>query len=579
MGKKDKVDPAEGAEVAPEYQAGVLAMARARMEASNADAEQGLAEAAAQTQRQRAAHAGLEEELAEVREDARDQYFFLQQQLDADFERIAALERRAVVDGVELDRAERHHKARLARSQASHEEAIRAQTRREEDARAALAAARKELSLPRPDDFVEEAEVEEVEPPPPAVEARKTSKWRAALVTPALERMLAPETLPAPPPAPDAASITAAAARYDFPTGDAYDRARAARARAALRARRADLEQTLAKERTSWERFRIRAKEESRRDVARRAEAAAKKNTNVSAEQITRDVDDAHRQKHEELKLSTRALKKMIRAHRAACDRRRVLFNEVCVAEDTARQAEAALEVEEEFPASPVPSTASSDKAVSPPKPRYLDLAAVAPGEEPRPRPQQHPGALLRLTEKDAQTYALRVQMLRRRGAAQLAAADAVVALVSKCAVDARADAETEARLAPTAYDGLDAVFPPSRPGSRAATAQKAVVYPRRAAALAAQDRAALLGRLAAAAHAHRVALRPFVEETVDAIRGGDVLLGSPGSPEPSTARSQLSQSSVASSLSAFSVASSRRKQQRDFFSPVQVLPRVARRR
>ena len=74
-------------------------------------------------------------------------------------------------------------------------------------------------------------------------------------------------------------------------------------------------------------------------------------------------------------------------------------------------------------------------------------------------------------------------------------------------------------------------------------------------------------------------ALRPFVEETVDAIRGGDVLLGSPGSPEPSTARSQLSQSSVASSLSAFSVASSRRKQQRDFFSPVQVLPRVARRR
>ena len=51
MGKKDKVDPAEGAEVAPEYQAGVLAMARARMEASNADAEQGLAEAAAQTQR------------------------------------------------------------------------------------------------------------------------------------------------------------------------------------------------------------------------------------------------------------------------------------------------------------------------------------------------------------------------------------------------------------------------------------------------------------------------------------------------------------------------------------------------
>ena len=229
MGKKDKVDPAEGAEVAPEYQAGVLAMARARMEASNADAEQGLAEAAAQTQRQRAAHAGLEEELAEVREDARDQYFFLQQQLDADFERIAALERRAVVDGVELDRAERHHKARLARSQASHEEAIRAQTRREEDARAALAAARKELSLPRPDDFVEEAEVEEAEPPPPAVEARKTSKWRAALVTPALERMLAPETLPAPPPAPDAASITAAAARYDFPTGDAYDRARAAR--------------------------------------------------------------------------------------------------------------------------------------------------------------------------------------------------------------------------------------------------------------------------------------------------------------------------------------------------------------
>ena len=139
MGKKDKVDPAEGAEVAPEYQAGVLAMARARMEASNADAEQGLAEAAAQTQRQRAAHAGLTEELAEVREDARDQYFFLQQQLDADFERIAALERRAVVDGVELDRAERHHKARLARSQASHEEAIRAQTRREEDARAALA--------------------------------------------------------------------------------------------------------------------------------------------------------------------------------------------------------------------------------------------------------------------------------------------------------------------------------------------------------------------------------------------------------------------------------------------------------
>ena len=96
MGKKDKIDPAEGAEVAPEYQAGVLAMARARMEASNADAEQGLAEAAAQTQRQRAAHAGLEEELAEVREDARDQYFFLQQQLDADFERIAALERRAV---------------------------------------------------------------------------------------------------------------------------------------------------------------------------------------------------------------------------------------------------------------------------------------------------------------------------------------------------------------------------------------------------------------------------------------------------------------------------------------------------
>ena len=60
---------------------------------------------------------------------------------------------------------------------------------------------------------------------------------------------------------------------------------------------------------------------------------------------------------------------------------------------------------------------------------------------------------------------------------------------------------------------------------------------------------------------------------------GGDVLLGSPQSPEPSTARSQLSQSSVASSLSAFSVASSRRKQQRDFFSPVQVLPRVARRR
>ena len=34
MGKKDKIDPAEGAEVAPEYQAGVLAMARARMEAS-----------------------------------------------------------------------------------------------------------------------------------------------------------------------------------------------------------------------------------------------------------------------------------------------------------------------------------------------------------------------------------------------------------------------------------------------------------------------------------------------------------------------------------------------------------------
>ena len=55
MGKKDKIDPAEGAEVAPEYQAGVLAMARARMEASNADAEQGLAEAAAQTPRQHAA--------------------------------------------------------------------------------------------------------------------------------------------------------------------------------------------------------------------------------------------------------------------------------------------------------------------------------------------------------------------------------------------------------------------------------------------------------------------------------------------------------------------------------------------
>ena len=178
MGKKEKVDPAEGAEVAPEYQAGVLAMARARMEASNADAEQGLAEAAAQTQRQRAAHAGLEEELAEVREDARDQYFFLQQQLDADFERIAALERRAVVDGVELDRAERHHKARLARSQASHEEAIRAQTRREEDARAALAVARKELSLPRPDDFVEEAEVEEAEPPPHGASSPKGGSCR-----------------------------------------------------------------------------------------------------------------------------------------------------------------------------------------------------------------------------------------------------------------------------------------------------------------------------------------------------------------------------------------------------------------
>ena len=77
-----------------------------------------------------------------------------------------------------------------------------------------------------------------------------------------------------------------------------------------------------------------------------------------------------------------------------------------------------------------------------------------------------------------------------------------------------------------------------------------------------------------AAAHAHRVALRPFVKATVDPIRAVA------GSPEPSTARSHISQSSVASSVSGFSVASSRRltRKQQDMFSPVQALPRVSRR-
>jgi len=584
MGKKaPKADPAEGAELHPEAQAHVLAMTRARMEQSHAAAEEGLATAAVETRKLIEAHAGLTEEMAAVQEDARDQYFFLQQQLDADFERISALERRAVVDGVALQRAEVHHTSRLARSKAAHAEMMQAQTRREEAARAALALSRKALARPRYDELEAEeapatAQVEEaapatahveeaapaatdVEEPPPdtttrrgrrraqaaartdylstawlsndgiatglhAIEstrrrglglaplasaraeqregrpppATRKKKWRAALVTPALERKLKRETRPAPPPAPDSTKIAAAASRYAFPTGDVVDRTRAQRAQRDLRARRADLERTLAQEMMSWERFRMRAKEDARRDVARRAEAAARATKDFSAAQITKDVDDAHRRTHERLRRSTRALAKAVRRHRDACATRLALFNEVGVAEDTAAQAEARLDAELETPSSSLPSTAGSDWAVSPSKhPGLLSFDGL---HEERPR-HQASGALVRAAAKDGRKYALRVQMLRRRGAAQLAAADAVVALVAKCAADARADAAAEAEK----YDGLDAVFPPSRPGSRLATAK--VVYPRRAAALAAQDRAVLLSRLAAAAHAHRVALRP----------------------------------------------------------------------
>ena len=127
----------------------------------------------------------------------------------------------------------------------------------------------------------------------------------------------------------------------------------------------------------------------------------------------------------------------MIRAHRAACDRRRVLFNEVCVAEDTARQAEAALEVEEEFR----PVAGAVGGVV-----RQGGVAAEAalfgsggrgPGRGAAAAPARTRARCCAFPEKDARK-SLRVQMLRRRGAAQLAAADAVVALVSKCAVDAR---------------------------------------------------------------------------------------------------------------------------------------------
>ena len=652
MGKKaPKADPAEGAELHPEAQANVLAMTRARMEQSHAAAEEGLATAAVETRKLIEAHAGLTEEMAAVQEDARDQYCFLQQQLDADFERISALERRAVVDGVALQRAEVHHTSRLARSKAAHAEMVQAQTRREEAARAALAVSRKALARPRDDELEAEAapataqmeaaataHVEEAAPAAPDAEesppdtttrrgrrraqaaartdyrstawlsndgiatglhaiestrrrglslapldsarteqlegrpppATRKKKWRAALVPPALERKLKRETRPAPP-APDSTKVAAAAARYAFPTGDVVDRTLAQRARRDLRARRADLERTLAQETMSWERFRIRAKEDARRDVARRdvarrAEAVARATKDFSAAQITKDVDDAHRRTHERLRRSTRALAKAVRRHRDACATRLALFNEVGVAEDTAAQAEARLDAELETPSSSLPSTAGSDWAVSPAKhPGLLSFDGL---HEERPR-HQASGALVRAAAKDGRKYALRVQMLRRRGAAQLAAADAVVALVAKCAADARADAATEARK----YDGLDAVFPPSRPGSRIATAK--VVYPRRAAALAAQDRAVLLSRLAAAAHAHRVALRPFVEATVDPIRAVA------GSPEPSTARSHISQSSVASSVSGFSLASSRRltRKQQYMFSPVQALPRVSRRR
>ena len=125
-------------------------------------------------------------------------------------------------------------------------------------------------------------------------------------MTPALERMLAPETLRA-----------AARGRtrlnhggrgaLRFPDGPTRTIARAPRA---LEPRCGRAARTSSR---PWPRSgrpasgTASAPRESRRDVALRAEAAAKKNTNVSAEQITKDVDDAHRQKHEELKLSTRA--------------------------------------------------------------------------------------------------------------------------------------------------------------------------------------------------------------------------------------------------------------------------------
>ena len=130
MGKKGKKkgaaeDPAEGPPISEAQQADVVAMASRAAARSLDGAVARLDAAQAEATRLTDASRKLEHELEEAKEEMKDQYFFLQQKLDNNYDVITGLERRALTYRVDLEREEEHHKATMDLLAKEHAEAFK----------------------------------------------------------------------------------------------------------------------------------------------------------------------------------------------------------------------------------------------------------------------------------------------------------------------------------------------------------------------------------------------------------------------------------------------------------------------
>jgi hypothetical protein len=610
--KKDKKpagDDPEGPPINEDEKAMVVAQAREAAARNLAAACETLDKAQSRAASLNEENLKLGAELAEVKDEMQDLYFFLQQKLDNNYDAITRLERRVLVHKVELERDEKQHGRTMTKLKREHAETLDVKIKAAAHARASLKKAQQLLG-----DATEGAEEDESPPgtrgsrgsiggphgaSSPGLLERVASRRGEEVLgfelsnnppTPgkghqALLRRVGSggnlgasdppsrhhalrstvdthQSLPAPSRAPSPRSAELPRHFYEFPKGDAAEREAALATKEALRARQEELERTLGEERKLWSRERVRRKERLRNEL--RAETdrrTVSEFEHFRSEVIADDVAEAHRAARDALKKSTTEVTARVAEHKrleglvVSLEREVDLSGETLAAASAREDAEAAASAppedhrraslssgttlkiidvaEEDLYSSDDEDEAlglvAREKQVATP---YLDYTPAFGGvhfdESGALRRRGPPSRASRAAELEALEEAVGVvrretleaqlaaKHLRQRGASVCRVADGVVALVCRALDDARSDAGRERGALVPSSSAPSVLFGGGGMGKRGGLAavpapDEEPIYPRRVAAVAPADRAALLRRLAARAHGYRLALRPFV--------------------------------------------------------------------